>query len=242
MLRGPSYDLRFYQFAWKKRAFPSCACNTADTNGRYEILGGKCRYEGCVNNISHVSVWFCLRTTDAATFAAAADLIYHESACQAAYLRLKYPNDEPDVVPSTGQQQPMNLPPPPQQQQQPFGVPQVRTSLVLCSVVPGSIGLLHQVRLVFMCLRRCTANSGGRALCPNCFSIWITFSGSRQRPPELVLGSPSSLRAQRGTLKRAPCTCLRQRICACAERHDAERRQSGTGSSEMLICTLYLSV
>lgn len=54
----------------------------------------------------------------------AADLIYHESACQAAYLRLKYPNDEPDVVPSTGQQQPMNLPPPPQQQQQPFGVPQ----------------------------------------------------------------------------------------------------------------------
>ncbi|CDJ61568.1 replication protein A2, putative [Eimeria maxima] len=57
------------------------------------------------------------------------DLIYHESACQAAYLRLKYPNDEPDVVPSTGQQQPMNLPPPPQQQQQPFGVPQSGTML-----------------------------------------------------------------------------------------------------------------
>ncbi|CDJ27138.1 replication protein A2, putative [Eimeria mitis] len=50
----------------------------------------------------------------------AADLIYHESACQAAYLRLKYPNEELDNAAAAGQQQPLQQ----QQQAQPFGVPQ----------------------------------------------------------------------------------------------------------------------
>lgn len=54
----------------------------------------------------------------------AADLIYHESACQAVYLRLKYPNEDLDSSGATapGQQQAMQ---PALQRQQPFGVPQV---------------------------------------------------------------------------------------------------------------------
>ncbi|CDJ38107.1 replication protein A2, putative [Eimeria tenella] len=52
-----------------------------------------------------------------------ADLIYHESACQAVYLRLKYPNEDLDSSGATapGQQQAMQ---PALQRQQPFGVPQ----------------------------------------------------------------------------------------------------------------------
>lgn len=49
----------------------------------------------------------------------AADLIYHESACQAAYLRLKYPNEDIEGGASAGQQHSLQ-----QQQQAPFGVPQ----------------------------------------------------------------------------------------------------------------------
>ncbi|CDI82458.1 replication protein A2, putative [Eimeria acervulina] len=61
----------------------------------------------------------------------AADLIYHESACQAAYLRLKYPNEDPDGATGAGQQQSLQPSLLQQQQQQmhPFGVPQRRTAL-----------------------------------------------------------------------------------------------------------------
>lgn len=71
----------------------------------------------------------CLIVSDAAATvdtcadvyaSAAAELLYHESACQAAYLRLKYPNEDPEAAGG-----PQALPPQ-QQQPPPFGAPQVR--------------------------------------------------------------------------------------------------------------------
>ncbi|CDJ50373.1 replication protein A2, putative [Eimeria brunetti] len=54
----------------------------------------------------------------------AGDLIYHESACQATYLRLKYPNEEVESAAAPGQQQLLQQQQPQQQQVQPFGAPQ----------------------------------------------------------------------------------------------------------------------
>lgn len=72
-----------------------------------------------------MGVWpSCYVCIDA--WSVAADLIYHESACQAVYLRLKYPNEDLDSSGATapGQQQAMQ-PALQQQRQQQFGVPQV---------------------------------------------------------------------------------------------------------------------
>ncbi|KAL8271881.1 hypothetical protein Esti_004166 [Eimeria stiedai] len=58
-----------------------------------------------------------LRVHAVRRLSSAADLIYHESACQLTYLRLKYPNEDPEGAAAPGH---------PQQQQQPplFGMPQ----------------------------------------------------------------------------------------------------------------------